>query len=128
MNRKITIDDIPIVNGWYLERKFPDMTKALPSCGFLVEEAGAPVAACFAYRDIESRMCWLAWFVTIPGLKPRHSAAVLKSLVAYAEDELKKLGYPLLFATGRKGLGKMLSGSGWCTGDLNINQYFKIMR
>lgn len=123
--RRVKSEDILIINEWFRTRKFPDMSNVLPSLGFVMEDEGAPIAACFAYRDIEGRVCWLGWLVTRPGLPPRKSASALKALVSAAEHNLAQMGYPVIMAIGRKGLGNLFSGLSWQMGDRNINQYFK---
>jgi len=126
--RRVKPEDIPVINEWFKSRKFPDMSNVLPSLGFIMEDAGLPVAACFVYRDVEGRICWLAWLVTRPGLPARKSVSVLKALVSAAEHDLGQMGYPLILASGRKGLGKLFIGLSWQAGDMNVNQYFKNIR
>lgn len=123
--RRVKPEDITVINEWFKARKFPDMSNVLPSLGFIMVENGAPLAACFVYRDIEGRICWLGWLATVPGLSCRKASAVLKALVSAAEHDLTKMGYPLIMGIGRKGLGKLFSGLSWQTGDRNVNQYFK---
>jgi hypothetical protein len=124
MIRRIKPEDIPVINGWFMERKFPDMSGLLPSYGFIMED----LCACFVYRDMEGRICWLAWTVTRPGLEMGKSVEVLKELVAHVEKEMTASGYPMMFATGKNGLGELFRDLGWVTGDLNINQYIKILK
>lgn len=123
--RRVKPDDIPVINEWFKARKFPDMSNILPSLGFVMVENGAPLAACFVYRDIEGRVCWLGWLATVPGLPCRKTSAVLKALVSAAEHDLGKMGYPTIMAIGRNGLGKFFNRLSWQTGDSNVNQYFK---
>ena len=127
--RRIKPEDIPTVNQWFIDRGLSNMVNAFPELGFIMEDDSvSPLAACFIYRDIEGRICWLAWLVTKPGLPPRQALSILKVLVAGAEHDLRKMGYPLMLATGRKGLGKLFTELAWQSGDLNVNQYFKLLR
>lgn len=125
--RRVEMQDLLTINDWFKYRKFPDMVKSLPSLGFIIEDDALKLAACFVYRDIDGRFCKIAWIVTSPGLPPRKSVEIIKQLVSHAEKELADMGFSVVLAVGKKGLGKLFSGLNWQFGSRNCNEYLKIL-
>jgi hypothetical protein len=127
--RQQTKDDREEAVKWLIARGFPaNFGDTLPSMGFCVSDPSGIVSACWVFRDIEGKGCWLVFPCVRLNTLPKHSHAAIRYLIEMTEDALSKTGYSMIFAAAKGGLGKVYQRREWLIGDKDTTQYMKNIR
>lgn len=131
--RPVINNDLLEIKCWFHERwKIAEFSmNILPSFGFVVEKDTGDLlrssicAACWVFRDVEGRFCYLVFPVTSPALSVMESYRALEYLILETEKEMKKLGFAVIHAAGKEGLAQFYRRHGWVPGDQDTSQFFK---
>lgn len=84
---------------WYHWHGSPISERLLSRLGIAVlDDAGDPLAFGYLYLGQYSEMAWLGFTVRSPFISPYKAGKALKLLIEATEDEVKRLGYSILYA------------------------------
>lgn len=118
--RKTTAADVALSNEWRLRHKVPDLQPdALPPTGVVCVEGENPLAMAWLYIS-NSKLAYLAWPVTAPGLGPRKARQALRLACKHQVDLALVLGIKYIVATSSsRGLSKIFEECGLIKGPLS---------
>ncbi len=117
--RKVWAEDLPQANHWRRQRGVPELqADALPETGCVASEGGQTLAMVWLYIS-NSKLAYLAWPVTRPGISPRKASQALKACFQQLISLARALGMRYLVSTSSsRGLTRLLVKSGFETENL----------
>lgn len=118
--RPMNLDtDFPMVCDWWKARNAPALPKPifLPADGFVAEDSGAPVAACwlFVANGTRGGIGLLEFTTTNPRSLPRRAVEAVKALYSHVEQValLRQCASLLSFVEDGKGEQHLMEKMGW---------------
>ena len=116
--RRALHDDYPELATWWEGHGWPAVPIEILPVGFIVEEDGKKLAACFTYMDRSTPVAYLEYFVTNPENSPRESHKACDFLFDKVMEFLRLNLIKTCFARlNSRGLLKMYKKHGFVEGD-----------
>lgn len=118
----------PVLEYWWQSHGFtPVGIEVLPQQVFVVSKGDTPIYSMFLY-ETNSKLCWIAWQLANPEATKEDKSGGLDFLVKEVTRYAKEKGSVLAFTTSPvKPVQDSLLGAGYVEGDLQVNQYFKVL-
>ena len=115
------------LEGFYKGHDFDALPfHTLPESIYVVSISGIDIYAIPVYKT-DSALAWLAFPVSNPEVSG-YEKNTFSGLIGFIGDKLEEEGYSIIFTTsGIPRLQDKLIMSDFQEGDLNINQYFKLI-
>lgn len=122
---KIQSKDIASLKSWWEERSGIEFNpEVLSSFGYIVPD----VAALYLYPIMGSQVCWVGWPISNPKSSKEDRDKALDLLFDIIHKEAKDLGFKYVWTTsGVKPVQDRLAKHQYIPGDININQYWRIL-
>ena len=111
--RTVLSQDVELSNLWRKARSVPELpADSLPSTGAVCEHDGRTLAMAWLYLS-NSKLAYVAWPVTLPGLSPRLAKEALTLVLTQLIGMAKSLGFTFIITTAEsKGLIRLFKQLG----------------
>lgn len=112
--------DLPVVRGWWEKHGAIPVPEAFLPRGFVAEEGGNQIAACFLYRDEGGRLACVEYITTNPAHSfSRSSVLAVHALLRHAEERAAEMGCRAIFSFVAPGTSeeRIMGRAGYSTSD-----------
>ena len=131
--RKITSDDMPLINFWWSHHWGPRIPPVHPhmlsSDGYIAEAKGKRVAAAWYGKISNSKTALVEWLVRSPRSNREEAYKAFALIVKEIENQAKEDGFKILIAlTHHKNIKKFFADVDYIGEDESLDSYSKILK
>lgn len=121
--------DYPLLKSWW-ERHDRDVIPLewlQNGYCFFSEEEGQPMMFSSLILSAKGGICWLAWTMTNPDLKPYDSVRVIKDMLGFLDQWAFDMGFGVIFtACNLPSYGRLFESENFKAAETNITTYLKM--